>query len=412
MPKITSYTKDPAYYLDDAILIDGEKGTRRIHPDDVGPERGKMANVIYDTASGAIADIQDGAAAMPMKSIIAQITPVQDGSGDPSPENVRPISGWTGVKVYRAEQYQIIDAFEQGGINTTGKLPTVPSVNRSRSAEFFPITPGKYYSAYVTHKSFSVDIQTRIRFYSQGTGDPTAVDTNLPDEYLSFQPNGFHFIAPDAARYAKIVCRIGTEGTEDLHPDDIAFCVVAESDTIEEVSVSFGDDPGTVYGGTLDVTTGELTIDKGFVLVGNSIYWADYASQDGFTISSPAMKLGNFLPGICNLAPVSSGNVANYGIRIGANNRTIYWLHAKTVLGVSTPAELNAWFDSHPDIKLEIVIPLATPQVYHLTGAQLATLLGENHVFADTGDITVTYPCDTKMYIDKQVAAVIATASE
>ena len=33
-------------------------------------------------------------------SIIASITPVQSGSGDPSPSNVRPITGWTGANIY------------------------------------------------------------------------------------------------------------------------------------------------------------------------------------------------------------------------------------------------------------------------------------------------------------------------
>ena len=35
----------------------------------------------------------------PLKSLTASIVPVQAGSGDPSPTNVRPISGWTGCKV-------------------------------------------------------------------------------------------------------------------------------------------------------------------------------------------------------------------------------------------------------------------------------------------------------------------------
>ena len=35
----------------------------------------------------------------PLKSLTASIVPVQAGSGDPSPTNVRPISGWTGCEV-------------------------------------------------------------------------------------------------------------------------------------------------------------------------------------------------------------------------------------------------------------------------------------------------------------------------
>lgn len=52
-----------------------------------------------ETASGEIVtlDLVEGQA---FRNIIANIAPTQSGSGDPSPSNVRPISGWTGCNVY------------------------------------------------------------------------------------------------------------------------------------------------------------------------------------------------------------------------------------------------------------------------------------------------------------------------
>ena len=46
----------------------------------------------------SVATFNDGSD-LPLKSLTASIVPVQSGSGDPSPTNVRPISGWTGCKV-------------------------------------------------------------------------------------------------------------------------------------------------------------------------------------------------------------------------------------------------------------------------------------------------------------------------
>lgn len=37
---------------------------------------------------------------LPLKACAAEITPVQEGEGDPSPENVRSIAGWTGLHLY------------------------------------------------------------------------------------------------------------------------------------------------------------------------------------------------------------------------------------------------------------------------------------------------------------------------
>lgn len=53
------------------------------------------------SASGDIITITDGAENTPLKSAVVNIEPVQSGSGDPSPTNIRPISGWTQAKVTR-----------------------------------------------------------------------------------------------------------------------------------------------------------------------------------------------------------------------------------------------------------------------------------------------------------------------
>lgn len=50
------------------------------------------------SAEGAIVSFSDGAD-LPLKSLLVDIDPVQSGSGDPSPTNIRPISGWSAVNV-------------------------------------------------------------------------------------------------------------------------------------------------------------------------------------------------------------------------------------------------------------------------------------------------------------------------
>lgn len=50
-------------------------------------------------AQGSIVTIDDGADNVPVVSLTAQIVPIQSGTGDPAPDNVRPISGWTGANI-------------------------------------------------------------------------------------------------------------------------------------------------------------------------------------------------------------------------------------------------------------------------------------------------------------------------
>ena len=68
---------------------------------EAGDEYDAYSALPSDTASGAIASFPDGADDAPVKSLVAQIAPVQSGSGDPSPTNIRPISGWTSATVTR-----------------------------------------------------------------------------------------------------------------------------------------------------------------------------------------------------------------------------------------------------------------------------------------------------------------------
>ena len=56
------------------------------------------------TVTGNPISVSD-ALAKPAESLTIEILPQQSGSGDPSPDNVRHISGWSNVNVYREAQY-------------------------------------------------------------------------------------------------------------------------------------------------------------------------------------------------------------------------------------------------------------------------------------------------------------------
>ena len=48
------------------------------------------------------------------------------------------------------------------------------------------------------------------------------------------------------------------------------------------------------------------------------------------------------------------------------------------------------------------VYPIATPTTVQLTKQQVTTLLGLNNIWADSGEVSVVYTADTKLYIDKK----------
>lgn len=58
---------------------------------------------VEDTTPAGVANFQTDLIS-PLQSLKAGFLPVQAGSGDPSPSNVRPISGWSGLTVYKTGQ--------------------------------------------------------------------------------------------------------------------------------------------------------------------------------------------------------------------------------------------------------------------------------------------------------------------
>ena len=166
------------------------------------------------------------------------------------------------------------------------------------------------------------------------------------------------------------------------------------SDTPTEYEVEFTSQ-GTVYGGTVDIVSGVLTVvNKHFTY--NSIeYYGTYGSENAplYYCSIPnyatepvkrhpsVFSEGLLLSNI--FAPISTEylvNMKNYEIRISdAALPTRFYMRVDGQNPVSA---------SNP---LEIVAELQTPQTYQLTTQQVQMLLGDNYLETEDGTITITY---------------------
>ena len=96
---------------------------------------------VEDTATGnPVTFLTD--LAKPLKSLIANFLPIQSGTGDPSPTNIRPITGWTGVNVFHAGK-------NLANLQYGNKVPSVSTgqmVNSNGwSTPFIPIDTSKNY---------------------------------------------------------------------------------------------------------------------------------------------------------------------------------------------------------------------------------------------------------------------------
>jgi len=145
-----------------------------------------------------------------------------------------------------------------------------------------------------------------------------------------------------------------------------------------------------VYGGTLEIETGVLTVTKGAVNLGD-YSWTYDSTNKTFQTASVVVPPNVFL------AP--SGLISDRFIcRDYAYNSSyapdngIIWPHTSGTLRVHDFAYTDKdAFTSSVNGSI-LVYPLATPLVYQLTPTQVKTLLGYNNIWTDSGTVTVSVP--------------------
>ena len=172
--------------------------------------------------------------------------------------------------------------------------------------------------------------------------------------------------------------------------------VVVNGSTISE---ALGD---TYYGGVLDVLTGVLTITSVKVVLRGSMFgaWVSSikcirAAVSSFTDAWLAQEGGSGLL-FSHGRVVSRNEVSSYnncviiGDMTGGNQGVMLLkLNSEITDLASGQAYIEAQYEA--DTPLEVAYLLNTPQTIQLTPTQIETLIGNNTIFADTGDIDLTY---------------------
>ena len=374
---------------DDAITLIGDITTTGIEGDTVAKQLGALeknskATVIIDTASGAIANFPDGADDLVMHNVVAEINPAQSGSGDPSPSNIRPISGWTGCNVTRT------------GKNLLPNQKVQDTAYRVRLGESV-VGDGNFFKAGTYRISYALTDGTssQVPFWRtfkngvNGAVNNSRIVTLTEDTIVKIWLYDSNGISVNSIAWAML--ELGSTAT--TYEPYIASTTA---------SISWQTEAGTVYGGTIDVATGLLTVDRAMVtmtgadvkFVGQeSALWRIYtdALNDRFAGANVPYSISNKYSYV---QAYTSINQINNSYGFSANIGQIF-IHDDTFTSLD---DIKASLNSSP---LEIVYTLATPQTYQLTPQQLKTLLGTNNVWADTGNVSVTYPADTKMFIEK-----------
>ncbi len=219
--------------------------------------------------------------------------------------------------------------------------------------------------------------------------------TDLPTGEMASITNGTALLMPSL----EIGIEPVQEGSGDPSPDNIrpisgwtaANVIVspttsAEDGTTYTVEFLDGENPLTVYGGTLDITTGELVVTHGLLYADGSFNMHRAAYDSSTQLYYTVVKVGLGAP--ANNPLPRSDKFRAYGrVQIGNCYITNYGDYLMAVLpdqSADTIEKVTQWFADNPT---QFVYELATPTTYQLTPTQIRTLVGTNNIWADTGDI-------------------------
>ena len=149
------------------------------------------------------------------------------------------------------------------------------------------------------------------------------------------------------------------------------------------IPIDWTDEAGTVYGGTLDVLTGTLTVTHAAVTYSGDDGWSS-GTVSGYSVFQ--IRRGS-------IVPTARAFISNYIKHVqsitGSTDNCGYY--GSTYFNVRCSAltldEWKAMLNSTPMI---CVYDLVTPVEYTLDPETIDTLVGLNNVWADTGDVEVT----------------------
>lgn len=305
----------------------------------------KAASWVWKTVSGSLLHITD-ALAGDVSALSVAINPVQSGSGDPAPDNVRPISGWTQAKVTRTGK----NLFEMTladikAANTDGTWTGDKYIRHT--LEFTFEQENGFVTAIIANGTPTGQANLKLRSTTlpliNGTsyklnGCPSGGSVNsyglwATQSSITDYGSGATFTADGTTVYnGRIRIVQGTECNDltfrpmiRLSADDAAFAPYSGMTLTIDLD-------GTIYGGTLDVLTGVLTARP------------YYASYNGEALVGPwVSSMDKYVAGA---TPTTGAQVVDLG---------------------------------------------GTPTTVQLTPAQLTLLAGENNVWGGAGDITMTY---------------------
>ncbi|MBO7339622.1 MAG: hypothetical protein J6U66_06095 [Lachnospiraceae bacterium] len=300
------------------------------------------------------------------KAISTKISmePIQEGSGDPSPTNVRPISGRTSVSLDGCGKniFNESTIFHGHYSSTDGSL-IENEIYRTAIIDNLPA--GTY--------TFSTTLLNArlLRYW-----------TNGENTFINLDAQNYTVTTTTKSKF--MICWRNASSTEITEEFNTQIEVGSTATTYEPytpnnampITVNFGE---TVYGGTLDVEKGELVV----TYASNSKALSERSGKDTYTNYSRYV-FANFTGQTLRRNNNQKCNIARYSYS-GNNDTTHFYITDTDSLSIFVS---NGTDES---LVVQAISELATPITIQLTPEEVQLLKGNNTIWTDGDGIELTY---------------------
>ena len=347
--------------------------------------------------------------------VTASWTPTQEGSGDPSPENIRPIQGRTEIKVERCGENLLnikpFDTYTNNGITfeyvPEGGIHIQGTASVNTDSPTFPVwhlPPGKYY----------------------GLNTPTGVSASIVvrrnGSNLWLNTKGiFEILAGDVTIYWYMIVTNGATLNNTIYPYIVPGTTAPTAYAPYIGSTNTLTLPSTVYGGEVDAVRGEgqrewrcITITgREPCHIYSTLFYIDFYKTDSFD-PEPAIDSKN---GKCSHYPYQLyGENGFIGITLDGG-AVVYSPGTKYP---NTNDGLREWMDYLASqyaagTPVQVVYQLADSVPFTAAGgAAIPALPGTNTVLTDADSVTAAGradPIQTIAKLNNRIAALEAAAT-
>jgi len=329
-------------------------------------------------------------------------------------ENICPISGWEGMQLNHTDENLL------GGIDfanaVKASMPSAVIDTTAKTVTFTGTTDGNANKIISGGVKFKED--TQYTFINIGTTGNIKnvrwVYTNGTTDGSSASKTGAYTSASGKTVLALVKINNASNAVVLNYEDCGIFEGVLTVDDFkpyvgQTIPISWQSEVGTVYGGQLDVLNGVLTITHDFINLGN-LTWNYRSDRDCFEskVIPKAQHSNNTLTITCDcFTPVT-----NRPSETKLDN-IIYFNSTSGVRGTSFRIRCTSLNGDVEAFKELITGHYATYLMYttdwietQLTPHEIDSLLGQNNIWADTGNSYVTYRVDPQKYINEQISEI------